>query len=373
MPARAFCIGRGGTAAAKKGRRGEIVIRIPNDQSEQLRSLYEEMAQANLLPLWETLAQLVPLQPRSPAVAHRWDYAQARQFLLRSGDLITAEQAERRVLILENPGLPGQSAVVPSLYAGLQLILPGEVAPCHRHTQCALRFVLEGEGAFTSVDGEKALMRPFDLVLTPGWQWHDHGNASGQPMIWLDGLDIPTVRHFDAGFSERLGSPAHPETMPPGDTLARYGRNMRPFRGSSTDRRPSAQPLFHYPYAEWREALEAVSRSSEPDPYLGHALEFQNPADGGSVMPTISAHVRLVLAGMVTAPRRSTDGTVFTVVEGSGSAIVEGRRVPLAARSIVAVPSWHELAIEAHSDLVLFAFSDKAAQEKLGFYREANS
>jgi gentisate 1,2-dioxygenase len=274
------------------------------------------------------------------------------------------------VLIMENPGLPGSSSVTPSLYAGLQLILPGEIAPCHRHAQCALRFVMEGEGAFTAVDGEKAIMRPFDLVLTPGWQWHDHGNTSDRPMIWLDGLDIPTVLHFDASFAEHFTESAHAETVPPGDTTRRYGRNMRPMRGTAADRRPPRQPLFHYPYAEWRESLHDLAATSTPDPHFGHALEFTNPADGGAVMPTISAHVRLLPGGFTSRPRAATDGTVFVVVEGRGTAQVDGQDIALEPRDTVVVPSWRTLVLRADSDLVLFGYSDRTAQEKLGLFRE---
>jgi gentisate 1,2-dioxygenase len=346
---------------------------LANDRRSQLETLYAQMAPANLTPLWELLGQLVPPQPRSPAQVHRWSYGEAREFLMRAGDLISAEQAERRVLILENPGLSGQSAIVPSLYAGLQLVLPGEVAPCHRHVQCALRFILEGNGAFTALDGEKAIMHPFDLILTPGWQWHDHGNQTEEPVIWLDGLDIPTVRHFDASFAERLGEEAHKETAPPGDTFGRYGHNMRPVRGSVADRRPADQPLFHYPYAEWRPALGAMAQSAQIDPHFGHALEFLNPANGGPVMPTISAHVRLLPAGFSTRARQSTDGTVFAVVEGSGAATIDGQQIALRPRDILAVPSWSELQLHAADELVLFGFSDKAAQEKLNLYREFNA
>ena len=197
---------------------------LANDQRAQLDRLYEEMAPHHLTPLWESLSQLVRSEPLSPAETHRWRYEEARAYLLRAGDLISAEQAERRVLILENPGLTGLSAITPSLYAGLQLVLPAEIAPCHRHSQSALRFVMEGEGAFTAVDGEKAILHPFDLVLTPSWQWHDHGNNTGKPIIWLDGLDIPTVRHFDASFAEHLDQKVHPETAGPGATLAKIGR-----------------------------------------------------------------------------------------------------------------------------------------------------
>ncbi|WP_428487765.1 gentisate 1,2-dioxygenase [Rhodopila sp.] len=343
---------------------------LGNDAASQLQALYAEMQPRSLYPLWEVLGALVTPEPRSPARVHRWTYADARDYLLRAGDLISAAQAERRVLIMENPGLPGTSSVTPSLYAGLQLILPNEVAPCHRHAQCALRFVMQGEGAFTAVDGEKAMMRPFDLVLTPGWQWHDHGNTSNEPMIWLDGLDIPTVLHFDASFAEHLSAAAHPETVPAGDTLRRYGRNMRPMRGTVSDRRQGRQPLFHYPYVEWRESLLGLARSGEPDPHFGHALEFSNPADGGAVMPTISAHVRLLPAGFATRPRAATDGTVFVVVEGNGAALVEGRTIPLSPRDVLVVPSWRELVLQADEDLVLFGYSDRVAQEKLGLFRE---
>lgn len=340
-------------------------------QRAQLEALYAEMRPLSLYPLWEVLAALVTPSPRSGAVAHRWDYNAARDHLLRAGGLISAEQAERRVLILENPGLPATSAVTTSLYAGLQLILPGEVAPCHRHTQSALRFVMEGDGAFTAVDGEKAVMRPFDLVLTPNWQWHDHGNHAEKPMIWLDGLDIPTVRHFDASFAERLPEASHAETAKPGDTMLRYGRNMHPFPASSAARRPASLPLFHYPFAEWRESLSALAAAEAPDPHLGHALEFTNPADGGPIMPTIAAHVRLLPRGFETRPRRSTDATIFVVVRGRGHARIGETEFPLGERDIFVVPSWQEMTLRAETELKLFGYSDRAAQEKLGLFREA--
>lgn len=344
--------------------------RPERDQAEQLAVLYRDMAPLHLAPLWEQLAELVPRAPKSAARCHRWAYAEVRRYLMQAGGMITAQQAERRVLILENPGLSGSASITPSLYAGLQLILPGEIAPCHRHSQCALRFVLEGEGAYTAVDGEKAVMQPFDLVLTPAGQWHDHGNTTSQPMIWLDGLDIPTVRHFEAGFAESFPEHSHPQTAAPGDTIVRYGHNMRPFRGSTADRRPARQPLFHYPYAQWRDTLNSMAQVAAPDPHLGHALEFINPADGDCVMPTISAHVRLVPEGFRSRPRRATDGTVFAVVEGTGTAHIGEASIGLAPRDIFVVPSWHALQLEAETDLVLFGFSDQSAQRKLNLYRE---
>jgi gentisate 1,2-dioxygenase len=344
---------------------------LQDDQQSQLGKLYAEMEPEGLFPLWETLSELVPPSPNSSARVHKWSYDTARNYLMRAGELISANQAERRVLILENPGLPGQSSVTPSLYAGLQLILPGEVAPAHRHSQCALRFVLEGEGAYTSVDGERAIMQPFDLVLTPGGQWHDHGNPTDIAMIWLDGLDIPTVRHFDAGFSEKYPKEQVPTRVAPNDSLSRYGRNLRPLRGRIADGRPARQPLFYYPYHEWRTALDTLAASgTDIDPHLGHALEFLNPADGGEIMPTISAHVRLLPAGFESRNRRSSDGTIFVVVEGIGEAVIEGDRIALEPRDILAVPSWRTVRFRAKNQMVLFGYSDKACQQKLSLYRE---
>src|SRR5438105_5470580 len=139
-------------------------MNAPPPTSLLREQLYREMAPHNLTPLWEVLHSLVPPQPASPCVPALWKYGEVRPFLMRAGEAITAEEAVRRVLILENPALRGQSAVTQSLYAGLQLILPGEVAPSHRHTQSALRFIVEGSGAYTAVDGERATMHPGDFI-----------------------------------------------------------------------------------------------------------------------------------------------------------------------------------------------------------------
>ena len=172
------------------------------EKNPERKEFYERISGENLTPLWEVLGDLVPQRPRTPCVPALWRYQTARPLLLEAGRLITAKEAERRVLVLENPGLRGHSSITHTLYAGLQLILPGEVAPSHRHAQSALRFVVEGSGAYTAVDGERATMRPADFIVTPSWTFHDHGNPGKEPVIWLDGLDIPMIAFFDAGFAE---------------------------------------------------------------------------------------------------------------------------------------------------------------------------
>jgi gentisate 1,2-dioxygenase len=179
---------------------------------------YQRLRPENLAPLWEVLAALVTPTPRTPAVPAAWSFDRIRPMLMEAGQLITAAEAERRVLILENPAMPGQSRITQTLYAGLQLILPREVAPAHRHAQNALRFIMDGEGAFTALDGERSYMYRHDLILTPALLWHDHGNETDQPMIWLDGLDIPLVQMLDGSFVEhREDRGAWPTTRPAGD------------------------------------------------------------------------------------------------------------------------------------------------------------
>ena len=234
--------------------------------------------------LMEVLGAIIPPEPRPEMVPVLWHYDDLRPLLMEAGRLLTEKEAERRVLVLENPGLRGKSRVTGSLYIGLQLILPGETARCHRHATSALRFVLEGSGAYTAVEGERTTMNPGDFILTPSWTYHDHGNPSDGPMVWLDGLDIPIVNLFDTSFAEHYPGEVQPNTIAYGDSLARYGANMLPVDYSPT--RPSS-PIFNYPYERSRQALEQLKRNGAPHPSHGIKMRFVNPVSGGYTMPTI--------------------------------------------------------------------------------------
>ena len=330
----------------------------------------------HLAPLWTRLKSLVPEAPTPAGVAHRWAYADVRPYVLESAAHISAKEAERRVLILENPGLKGSSQITNSLYAGLQLIMPGEVAPAHRHTQSALRFIVEGSGAYTAVDGEKTLMQPGDFVITPSWTWHHHGHdgdvATGGPMVWLDGLDIPIVALFNATFREDHAHEQAELTRPMGDAVARYGSGLLPvgYRNGSLN-----SPVFNYPYARTREALHALTAAGAPDGHAGHLMRYINPTDGGWAMPTMATMIRLLPQGFATQPYRGSDSTVFIVVEGRGEmrvgeqGVVE-QRFALTPHDVVVVPGWMAYTLHASEDLVLFSYSDRVAQEKLGLFRE---
>ena len=336
-------------------------------ETPERAAFYARIDRQCMTPLWSVLSDIITPEPRSDCRAHSWDFDAAKAYLLEAGGLITAKEAERRVLILENPGLRGQSRITTSLYAGLQLVMPGEVAPAHRHTQSALRFVLDGSGAHTSVDGERTIMRYGDFVITPPGAWHDHGNETDAPMIWLDGLDIPIASFFDASFAESYRGEEHPITRNTGDSFARYGANMLPVDHQA---KGHASPIFNYPYDRSREALERMRAQDEWDPCHGLKLRYINPVDGGFAMPTIATHLQLIPAGMTTSAYRSTDATVFVAVEGEGETMIGGERLQWKPRDIFVAPSWAWVSHSPASDAVLFSFSDRAAQQKLGFWRE---
>ena len=304
---------------------------------------YQRLERARLAPLWESLAALAPAEPTAKAIPFKWEFESARAHLLEAGQLITAEEAERRVVVLANPGLPGELQATDTLYAGLQLILPGEVAPPHRHSQSALRFVMEGSSAYTAVDGVKAHMAPGDFIITPAMTWHEHGGGA-EPVIWLDGLDVPLVGFLGAGFRDE----GRAEALPP---VERDGC-----------------PDFAWPYARSREALERL-KAGPIDPWRGHVLRYQNPA-GGWAMPTLGPTLTLLPEGFSTRPRKSVDSAVATLVEGRIRATVGGERFELGPRDLIALPGWTEIRLEALEESVLFAFSDRPVYEALGLWRE---
>ena len=340
---------------------------VATSSAEARHAFYERIGRHDMTPLWEVLGALIPPQPTSPVAAALWRYDLIREHVMEAGRLITAEEAERRVLILENPALRGQSCITQSLYAGLQLILPGEVAPAHRHTQSALRLVLDGEGAYTAVDGERTTMRYGDFIITPSWTFHDHGNDGAEPVVWLDGLDIPLVRFLDAGFAEKGAEKSQAATRPEGDALARYGMNLLPLDHEQSASEPSK--VFVYPFARTRESLLGISKAAI-DPHHGFKLRFVNPATGRSPMPTIGTFAQRLPAGFVTRPSRSSDSSVHVCLEGGGRTTIGAQEFEFGRRDIFVVPSWQTFALTAREDTILFSFSDRPVQQVLGLWRE---
>jgi len=336
--------------------------------SAEREAFYARIGEKNMTPLWLSLAELVTPEPRSACRPASWRFADIRAAMMEAGGLITAKEAERRVLVLENPGLRGQSKITTSMYSGVQLVLPGEVAPAHRHTQSALRFVLEGGGAHTSVNGERTIMREGDFVITPPMAWHDHGNESDEPIFWLDGLDIPVVQFLDASFAEHLDVDAQPLTRPDGDSDARYGANLLPLDHKGGG---GTSPVFNYPYSRTRDALERLKRAEAWDPCHGLKMRYTNPITGNHAMATMGTFIQLLPKGFSTAAYRSTDATIFVPIEGKGRSFIgDDFVVDWGKRDVFVVPSWKKVRHEAEDESVMFSFSDRPIQEALHLFRE---
>ena len=331
---------------------------------------YERARGRHLAPLWRVLHGLVTDRPAPRCVPAIWRYAEIRPYLMEACKLISAEEAERRVMVLENPGLPGESRVTQSLFAGLQIILPGEIAPAHKHTASALRFIIEGHKAYTAVAGERTMMEPGDFVITPSMSWHDHGNEGDAPMVWLDGLDMHIVNLMCASFRESYPGKVQPLARPEGAAMAEAGHNLLP-----VDAKYPAQtsPLFSYPYRRTRDALDQLARFRGADPWHAYKMKYINPVSGGWAMPTMSTWMQLIPGGYKTAPYRSTDSAVFTVVEGRGSSKIGAQTFDWGPHDIFVVPSWVAHAHSAVGDAVIFVYSDRVVQEKLDFWREDKS
>jgi len=339
---------------------------MSDNLQKRREAYYARMAERRLVPLWTIMAQAVPSEPTPNCEPAFWNFARdIRPALLEAGELISAEEAERRVLILNNPGL--QRGTTKTLLCAIQMIKGGEVAPAHRHTQSALRFVIEGAGAYTAVNGERISMSPGDFIVTPAWTWHDHSKESEGPMIWLDGLDIPLVNHLGATFSEEFDERSYPETRPADDSRARYGSGLLPLEPVVTRHH---SPVLSYPYDRTREALEALRRSNEWNACHGLKLKYSNPTSGDFVLPTIATFIQLLPKGFSGTPHRSTESTIVMAVEGRGRATVGNRTFSFGSHDIFVIPNWTWATLEAGEDAVLFSFSDRAALEKLALLRE---
>jgi gentisate 1,2-dioxygenase len=338
----------------------------PGTSPERL-DFYARLDKKSTAPLWEVLNNLVMPEPRPATVPALWKYDELRPLIMEGGRLITAKEAERRVLVLENPGLRGMSQITQSLYAGLQLILPGETAPTHRHAASALRFIVEGSGAYTAVDGERTTMRPGDFILTPSWTFHDHGNPGGEPVVWLDGLDLPIVNLLDTSFAEHHPQEIQPLSRSEGDALLRYGANMLPLEYAPAS---LSAPVFVYPYARSREALQQLHKDGPLHPCHGIKMQYVNPATGGYPMPTIAAFLQLLPKDFKGEPYRGTDATIYSVVEGRGETRIGNELFAWSPRDVFVVPSWMPVSHQASEEAVLFSFSDRAAQKALGLWRE---
>jgi gentisate 1,2-dioxygenase len=336
------------------------------------QQLYDDFAAEHMVPLWTEIGNLMPAHPMPTAQPHVWRWATLYPLAERAGELVPVGRGgERRAISLANPGFKGLPYATPTLWAAIQYLGPREEAPEHRHSQNAFRFVIEGEGVWTVVDGDPVAMRRGDFLLTPGWAFHGHQNVTDAPMAWLDGLDIPFAHLTDSTFFE-LGPDALSNRETPHRSRAERlwaHPGLRPLSsiGASYPKSPLAAYRWEHTDAALREQLDLEGEGHPGVAAPGHAaIRFTNPATGGDVMPTIRAEFHRLRPGAATQARREVGSSVFQVFQGSGTAVVDGGEYQLGRGDLLVVPSWSAHRFAAGADGVdLFRFSDTPIFERL--------
>jgi gentisate 1,2-dioxygenase len=352
--------------------REAVAGRANVEETKELLSYYADLEKLEAGALWTVANKIEPWFPQSTSVPVLWPYRELREHVLRSLDLVTAEKAGRRVIYLANPQRRDVSAAVGWLYTGLQVMRPGEVASSHQHSASALRFIMEGEGAYTVVDGHKMTLAENDFVLTPNGSWHEHGVApEGSTCIWQDGLDIPLMNALEANFFAVHSNGRQEVTYPVDDSTFTYGApGLAPATGTWS--KPYS-PLLKYEWGPTYEALQRYAKATAGSPFDGVMMDYVNPLTGGPVMPTIGASMQLLRPGERTRAHRHTGSFVYQAAKGKGYSIVAGQRFDWESKDIFCVPSWvvHEHGNASQSeDACLFAFNDLPVMRALGLYRE---
>jgi gentisate 1,2-dioxygenase len=312
-------------------------------QSGTLEELYGKLSQVGIAPGWnKKVASLWPAPKKNFAPAH-WKYEQARGALDAAGRLINTELAERRNLILYNPVSDASYGTVRTMVAAYQMIMPGEWARAHRHTPNALRLILDSEaGTYTEVDGVKIAMEPGDVLLTPNWSSHGHGNDSRACAYWLDFLDVPLVQLLEPMFFE----PAEEDST------------HEAFEKAP----PTKDSPFVFPLSETLKRLDAAAAT--PAGQFGTQVELGNPA-----MDTIGLHMMRLAPKVKTAPYRTTANNMYAAVQGTGATTVDGERFEWRRGDVIAAPAWRPHFHEAAEDAMLLRVTDAPVMQRLGFYR----
>jgi gentisate 1,2-dioxygenase len=320
----------------------------------------------NLVPLWPSLrALLPPLKPAAQTAPTHWSYEALKPLLLKAGQLTPIERAERRVLVLANPGhgLEKMQAS-PAIYMGMQLLLPGEWAPSHRHTPNAVRMVVEGEGAWTNVGGEKLPMSRGDLILTPTGQWHEHGHDGADPVIWLDVLDLPLVHYLEASYHINGGR----QDVKPINSPKRYARGgLLPTPGFN--RNPAAYPVLRYPWSQARAALLLLA----DDQPVGEPVQitYTNPETGAHAENILGFYALMLRPGETLSLPARSPAQIFHVIEGGVEVQAAGAAFTLAEADTCCAPGYTVVRLRnrsAREPAFVFMADESPLHQKLGVY-----
>jgi gentisate 1,2-dioxygenase len=351
----------------------DVLGRARVQDTPELEAYYKELETLGAGALWTVANDIEPWEPKSHSVPMLWKYENLRELVLKSSELVTPEQAGRRVVYLVNDNRKDVAAAVGWLYTGIQVTRPGESTSAHRHKASALRFIMEGEKGYTVVDGNKIMLEVNDFVITPNSTWHEHGvEPDGKTCIWQDGLDIPLVNALEAN-DYAVYDGKQPLVAPINHLPNTFDGNGLIPADFVWDKPYS--PLFKYSWKKVYPALLEAQKVNEPNPYDGIFMKYSNPLTGGHVMQTMGASIQLLPANFKGKAHKHTGSFVYQCAKGKGFSIINGKRFDWKERDIFCVPSWawHEHHnLSNTEDACLFAFNDLPVIENLGLYQSRN-
>lgn len=325
----------------------------------------DDMTAAGVAPLWPMMRNVLPHGAPQPATRPgHWTYGAVRPLLMRAGELTPVEKAERRVLVLSDPGRgAGAMQATASIYLGMQLLLPGETAPAHVHTPSAVRIIVEGTGGYTVVDGEKLPMLEGDLVLTPGGEWHDHGHEGDGPVVWLDALDLPLFVYLEGSYATE--GPLQAQRNRPDASQVEYlSSGLAPTRRPGET--PRRYPMMRYPWERTKAALLAMAAVADAPV----ELDYVNPETGAPVLPTMGFTAKMLRRGDVLEPPLRSSSAAYHVIEGRGVAWVNDTQINFGPKDTFSAPVFAKMTFRADEDCFLIRIHDRPLQEKLDYYEE---
>ena len=332
---------------------------------DNVEALNRDMAEKNLGGHWQLGLESYAAYPETTVRPCLWKWKDVYGSLMRAGEVVNLEQAERRTVRLLNPALRERQATTHTIQFSFQYVKPGEHARPHRHTAAAFRFILKGSGAYTTVNGQKCVMEEGDLILTPQLSWHDHTNDSGKPIIWLDGLDIPLVQSL-----QQLLFEPHPEYA---QAIEKTSEEVAIADGRVRPAGSPAGEVFHYKWSDTYRTLRTLVEAAAPDRFDGYLLEYRNPTTEGPTMPTIQCALSVLRPGQETEAHRHTSTVIYHAFRGSGSSFVGKERFDWEAGDSFVVPLWYphrHVNRAASEETILFSMSDEPVLKSLGLYRE---
>lgn len=327
----------------------------------------EALGEAVLSPLWPAMRNVLPYaRPDARSKSHLWSYQAIKPLLLEAGKLTPVEKAERRVLVLSDPGRGPQSMqATATLYGGYQLLLPGETAPSHKHTASAARIVVEGTGAYTVVEGERLPMEDGDVILTPCGTWHEHSHDGQAPVVWLDVLDLPIIHYLEGSYALE-GTPQAQRNRPDASLVEYTSSGLVPSR--RTKQKAGAFPMQRFPWARTEEALRKLAAYSGDGPV---EVDYINPETGGPVMPIMGFTAMMLRPGETVSPPLRSSSALFHVISGQGSVRINGVSSNWSSKDSFSLAVFDEIDISAgDEDAFLLCIHDTPLQQSLGYYEE---